>query len=139
VNPTASPLQETDRAPRPAPDVPNRAGDFARLNASLGLGRALRGLDYVRCLELPLVHEHLALAPGMRLLDAGSRTSVFPFFVALHHEVEVHAVDLDPMVEQQQRLADGLASRMRGTFIARQADLRNLPYPDGHFDRVTVV
>jgi SAM-dependent methyltransferase len=115
------------------------ARDFARLNASLGRGRALRGLDYVRCLEFPLVHEHLALAPGMRLLDAGARTSVFPLFIALHHEVEVHAVDLDPLVMRQQQLADGLGSRLRGRFIARQADLRKLPYPDNHFDRVTVV
>ena len=115
------------------------AWSFARLNASLGLGRALRGLDYVRCLEFPLVYDHLDLSPGMRLLDAGARTSVFPLYVALHQAVEVHAVDLDPTVKRQERLAAKLGDSLRGTFVARQADLRDLPYPDGHFDRITVI
>lgn len=115
------------------------AWDFARLNASLGLGRAVRGLDYVRCLEFPLIYRHLELEPGMRLLDAGARTSVFPAFVALRHEVEVHAADLDPTVEEQTRVARALAGKLKGTLLARQADLRRLPYPDGHFDRITVI
>ncbi len=124
--------------PRPGSD---RAGpwDFARLNASLGAGRAVRGLDYVRCLEFPLVYNHLELRPGMRHLDAGARTSVFPLFVASRHRVEVHAVDLDPTVEAQAALAKRLGSRLKGKLVARQADLRSLPYPDGHFDRVTVI
>ncbi len=127
-------------SPPPAPGASSAgAWDFARLNASLGVGRALRGLDYVRCLEFPLVHDHLALRPGMKLLDAGARTSVFPLFVATHHEVDVHAVDLDPLVMHQEELAARLAPRMRGRFTARVADLRDLPYPDGFFDRVTVI
>ncbi len=134
-----SPATPSAAADLSAPPVSAEAWDFARLNASLGGSRALRGLDYVRCLEFPLVHEHLALAPGMKLLDAGARTSVFPLFVALHHDVDVHAVDLDPLVMRQQDLAARLGPRMKGRFTAKQADLRELPYPDGHFDRVTVI
>jgi SAM-dependent methyltransferase len=115
------------------------AWDFSRLNASLGLGRAVRGLDYVRCLEFPLVYNHLDLQPGMRLLDAGARTSVFPPFVALRHEVEVHAVDLDSTIETMNALGEKLGRRLQGRLLARQADLRKLPYPDDHFDRITVI
>jgi SAM-dependent methyltransferase len=125
----------------PGTSVSDQAGawDFARLNSALGLGRALRGLDYVRCLEFPLVYNHLDLRPGMRHLDAGARTSVFPLFVASRNEVEVHAVDLDSTVEAQGALAERMGARLKGKLVARQADLRELPYPDGHFDRVTVI
>jgi len=115
------------------------AWDFARLNASLGLARAVRGLDYVRCLEFPLVYNHLDLRPGMRVLDGGARTSVFPPFLALHHEVEVHAVDLDAAIEGMNDVAARLGTRLKGTLHARRADLRKLPFPDGHFHRATVV
>ncbi len=113
------------------------AWDFVRLNASLGLGRAVRGLDYVRCLEFPLVYNHLDLKPGMKLLDAGARTSIFPPFVASRHEVEVHAVDLDETVMGMTAMADRIS--LRGTLVAKTGDLRSLPYPDDTFDRVTVI
>jgi SAM-dependent methyltransferase len=116
-----------------------KARDFAGLNATLGWGRAVRGLDYVRCLEFPLVFEALELAPGQRILDVGSRTSIFPLFAAVKEEVEVHATDLDPEVDRLQEHVDRLGGRMRGTVVVRQADLRDLPYPDDHFDGVTCI
>lgn len=113
------------------------AEDFASLNASLGTGRAVRGLDYVRCVELPLVYNALALEPGMKLLDAGARTSIFPVMVAARNPVEVHAVDLDPEVERLRETTDHIP--LLGTLVVRQADLRSLPYENDTFDRVTVI
>jgi ubiquinone/menaquinone biosynthesis C-methylase UbiE len=73
----------------------------------------------------------------MRLLDVGSRTSIFPLFIAHRDAVEMHATDLDPLVEALPALADRIPGTPRGKLIVKQADLRKLPYPDNHFDRIT--
>lgn len=114
------------------------ARDFASLNASLGAGRKIRGLDYVRCLEFPLVYENLELEPGMKLLDAGSRTSIFPLFLVSRDAIEVHATDLDPTVDNLNTLAREMGD-IPGTLVVKQADLRALPYDDNTFDRITII
>lgn len=114
------------------------AKDFAALNGHLGLGRKLRGLDYVRCLEFPLVYNLLQLEPGMKVLDAGSRTSVFPLFITQHNDVEMHATDLDPEIDGLSQLAAKLPNP-KGKLVVKQADLRKLPYDDNTFDRITVI
>jgi SAM-dependent methyltransferase len=108
------------------------------LNARLGMMRFLRGLDYVRCTELPLVYEGLELTAGMRVLDVGCRGSVFPAFLAARG-ARVHALDLDVTVVEQRETARRLGLAYGTSLLAVRGDMRRLPYPDGCFDRVSLV
>jgi len=112
--------------------------DIYRLNARVGLSRAVRGLDYVRCIEFPMVYLALDLKPGMRHLDIGCRDSVFPLYIAREGGVEVHALDLDITVARQNEIARRLGSGS-GKLIPVRGDVRRLPYRDASFDRISLV
>jgi SAM-dependent methyltransferase len=112
--------------------------DIYRLNARVGLTRAVRGLDYVRCIEFPMVYKALDIKPGMRHLDIGCRDSVFPLYIAREGGAEVHALDLDVTVGRQAELARRLGAG-NGSLVPMRGDVRRLPYADGTFDRISLV
>ncbi len=107
-----------------------------RVNDRLGLREWVRGLDYFRCIEYPLVFEALRPEPGQSLLDMGCGSGPFALFLAHQAGVRVVALDLDPeCVAWQNRGATrlGLSST---SFSAVEGDSRALPYPDEEFDLV---
>jgi SAM-dependent methyltransferase len=85
--------------------------------------------------EYPFVLQHVRdlAAPRLRILDAGSGLTFFPFYLAdTVLASEVHCCDRDA------DLAD-LFERITGDHAGphfQRADLADLPYPDAHFDLV---
>jgi SAM-dependent methyltransferase len=96
-------------------------------------------VDYVRCVELPLVFEALALAPGMRVLDVGCRDSIFPLYLAKKTGARVCVFDLDVTVAKQRRLAAKLGLTFGRGYHAVRGDVRSTPFATGTFDRVSLV
>lgn len=109
--------------------------DIYIFNAKLGLRRIIGGIDYFRCLEDPLVFNNLELIKGLTLLDIGSGTTIFPLF-ASSKGVHVLATDINNSVLKLGEVAEkfGIAK-----FCAEIQDVRNLSYPDNHFDRVSAI
>ena len=76
-----------------------------RLNAALGIKHFLKGLDYVRCLEFPVIADaifrNLGNRQDGRLLDIGSGTSLFPLYMAERTSLKVAVIDKFRWVEEQ--------------------------------------
>jgi SAM-dependent methyltransferase len=99
-------------------------------------------MDYVRCIEFPLVFQHLALKPGGRLLDVGSGMSHFPLYVASRTDTTVVALDASRRVLWQK---DTEARFVRRGIVASGrlhvviADVRDTSLRDGEFDYISLI
>jgi len=120
----------------------DRMWEFWRLNWRFGLRNIVRGLDYVRCLEYPLVFEHLDLEGGSWLLDFGSGHSIFPLYVAVNTSVRVVALDQSRWVQWQRAMAEKF--RHKGLLTNNNlqvviGDGRSLCFKDDQFDRISSI
>ncbi len=80
---------------------------------------------------------HLALMPGMRVLDLGAgkgATSVF-----LVKECDVDAVALDLWISSEQPGAVHEAAGVAHRVTAVQGDIRTMAFPDGEFDAIVSI
>lgn len=122
---------------------PGSLVDFVRFAFQVGVFEVMRGhMDYVRCVEFPLVFKHLALAPGGRLLDVGSGMSHFPLYVASRTDTTVVALDASPRVLWQKELEARFVRRgivPRGRLEVVVADARDTGLPDGGFDYISLI
>lgn len=115
---------------------------FVRFKAKIDVVRFLMGIGYERAIEYPWVFRELQAATTDRVIDIGSGTSIFPLFVHATTGATVHCMDFDRSVL---RLADyarkcGLEASLKAeTLVIRQFDAFPLPYPDGHFDRLSCI
>jgi SAM-dependent methyltransferase len=117
--------------------------DFVHFALQVSAFEVLRGhMDYVRCIEFPLVFQHLRLEPRTRLLDVGSAQSHFPLYVASRTDTTVVALDASPWIAWQKK--------MEATFIRRGivpsgrlhvvvADARQPSLADGTFDYISLI
>lgn len=101
-----------------------------------GWKRLVRGIEYFRCIEYPLIFNSLKLESGASLLDIGSANSVFPLF-ACSRGMKVWAVDIDDRVFKLRQDAKGLP--LAGTLTVEMQDARNLQYPDDSFRFVSAI
>ena len=106
-----------------------------RVPYAKGLGRIIRGIDYFRCLEDPLVFNNLRLEHGLALLDIGSSNTIFPLFVC-SKGIEVWATDIDARVVKLREDAEKLRIT---NFRAEIQDVRGLTYSDDYFDRISAI
>ena len=116
--------------------------DFYRMNLRGGWRHCLRGLDYVRCLEFPLIYNAMAMQPHFRYLDVGSGQSVFPLVVAMRDEVRIVVVDQGAYVNWQLQMAQKLAERglmHASSFHVLREDAMSLSFRDSTFDRITAI
>src|SRR5712691_10903047 len=116
--------------------------EFWRFNWWFGLRNVVKGLDYVRCLEYPLVSQHLNLTDGGQLLDVGSGHSIFPLFLAANASVKVVALDHSGSVRWQLEMGrrlmrKGLLGHNRFEVVI--GDARAVCFPDDHFDHITSI
>ena len=109
--------------------------DIYLFNGRLGLRRIISGIDYFRYLEDPLVFNNLELYSGLKLLDIGSGTSIFPLFTA-SKGVQVLATDINNSVFKLEAVAEKLGI---ANFHAEIQDARNLSYSNNYFDRVSAI
>jgi SAM-dependent methyltransferase len=122
--------------------APTRATDIYRVKRRLGLRKTLGGLDYTRCVEYPHVIARLALEEAQRVLEVGASKVFLAPFLAVTYEVEIHAIDADPVIRLQERWVSELGREdliRSGRFVASQQDARNLAYGAETFDRVVAV
>jgi SAM-dependent methyltransferase len=104
-------------------------------NLRLGFGKILRGIDYSRTIEYPLVSSQLEFGKNDLVLDVGSSDSVFPVFLA-SSGYKVYALDIDRKVLRLEGYARKL--RTRNLVVVTQ-DVTKLSYPDNFFDRITAI
>ena len=146
------PLAQNKPARRPQPrsesisSLPQRAGnlwDFVRFALQVGVREVLKGhMDYVRCVEFPLVFQHLELKPGGRLLDVGSGQSHFPLYVASRTDTTVVALDASPRVLWQKDTEARFVRRgivPPGRLQVVVADARDTSLGDGEFDYISLI
>lgn len=118
------------------------AWDFYFFRSQIGLRQRVAGIDLERCIELPWCFHNLAAQPVERLLDVGSRNSIFPLYAAWKTPAHITAIDLDPMIHEQQAQALKLHKKI-GLDTARiaymQQDVTRLDFADEHFDAATAI
>ncbi len=131
-----------DRVPTLPPGV-GGLWDFVRFALQVGVREVLRGhMDYVRCIEFPLVFRHLGLRPGRRLLDVGSGGSHFPLYVASRTDTRVVALDASPRVLWQKDTEARFVRRgivPSGRLRVVIADARDTSLGDAEFDYVSLI
>jgi SAM-dependent methyltransferase len=118
------------------------ATDIYRVKRRLGFRKTVGGLDYTRCVEYPHVLARLALEEADRILEVGASKVFLAPFLAMTYDVEIHAIDADPVIRLQERWVSELGREdliRSGRFAASQQDARNLAYPAETFDRVVAV
>ncbi len=117
--------------------------DFTRFHVRFGLRGVLSGhMDYVRCIEYPLVFQELAPQRGGLLLDVGSGHSHFPLYVASRTPTRVVALDPSEWVVWQRETAARF--ERRGTLAPRRffvvlGDGQSAPLRADQFDYISMI
>ena len=141
------PVMHRQRTRRPAP-MPATRGvgqlrDFIRFALQIGTWEVLRGhMDYVRCVEFPLVFQHLGLGRGGRLLDVGSGQSHFPLYVVSRTSTTVVALDPSRRVLWLKEMEAKFVRRglmPPGRLHVVVADARDTALGDGEFDYISLI
>ncbi|MEM2912313.1 MAG: class I SAM-dependent methyltransferase [Candidatus Bathyarchaeia archaeon] len=105
------------------------------INLKLGFKRAIKGIDYFRMMEYPLVFSQLELKKKDTILDVGSSDSIFPIFLAyLGHKV--YSIDIDPKVLNLKNYAKRIGDI---DLTVDVQDVTKLRYPDNFFDKITAI
>lgn len=75
------------------------------LNAKLGLYNFIKGIDYVRTVEFPVLAAEVLRqrSESLAFLDIGSGESIFPIFIASNSNYSVTVIDKFNWVERQYR------------------------------------
>lgn len=82
--------------------------------------------------EIAWLAVNTPMRPAARVLDMGGAGSLFSCFLASRGH-DVHTIDLrEDLCHQARRTAAAMGWRLS----AKRMDMRNLAYPDGHFDHV---
>jgi SAM-dependent methyltransferase len=117
--------------------------DFVRFHTRFGLREVLVGhVDYVRCLEFPLVFDNLQLRRGGWLLDVGSGQADFPLYIASRTPTSAVALDASERVRSQRAMAARLARQgldTSGRFHIMVGDAQAVPCRDGVFDDISLI
>lgn len=119
--------------------------DMFWFNASLGLFRCVKGIDYVRAVEFPLAAECLMgeLERGGDYLDVGSGDSLLPTYIAARTPARVTALDKFQWVTSQYRYLRSLRRTewlASGRFSVVQEDfLRHERLAPASFDAISAV
>jgi SAM-dependent methyltransferase len=117
--------------------------DFTRFHVRFGLRGVVSGhMDYVRCIEYPLVFQHLEVQRGGLLLDVGSGHSHFPLYVASRTPTSVVALDASEWVRWQRDTATRFARRgavAPGRLHVVLGDAQRAPLRDRQFDYISLI
>ncbi len=104
----------------------------------LGWRWIIRGIEYTRCLEYPLVLDAASLEDGMRVLDVGAAPfSILPLYLAASGRYQLHAIDIAPYISKLSTYSYQLAPKTP-VRVSRQ-DARTLGFRSAAFDRVLAV
>ncbi|MEP6814469.1 MAG: methyltransferase domain-containing protein [Marmoricola sp.] len=79
--------------------------------------------------------EWAGVQPGERVLDVGCGVGTTAIRLAREHGAEVVAADIAPLMRERAE-ASVSAARVSGQVSVQEADILDLPYPDGSFDVV---
>jgi SAM-dependent methyltransferase len=117
--------------------------DFVRFALQVSGREILVGhMDYVRCIEFPLVFQHLGLERGGRLLDVGSAQSHFPLYVVSRTDTRVVALDASRWVLWQKETEARLVRRgivPSGRLDVVIADARDTSLGDEEFEYISAI
>lgn len=100
----------------------------------------LEPFNYWRCVEVPVVLNHLKVQSGERVLDIGS-PKLPSLFVWAELGAEVYATDLFPyFIEEYSHFSNCiLETRPSTEYHIETQDGRALKYPDEYFDKVYAI
>jgi SAM-dependent methyltransferase len=119
--------------------------DMFWFNASLGVYRCVKGIDYVRTIEFPVAALRVLseLRRGGDYLDVGSGDSILPTYIMTRASARVTALDKFDWVKAQYRYAKRLKRAAwldDGTFSVVQDDfLRCSCFESSAFDVISAV
>lgn len=113
-------------------------------NASLGLYRFFKGIDYLRGMELPVFADELlgSRKQPLNYLDVGSGDSVFPSFIANCSNFFVTVIDKFHWVQKQKQYLKRLEKQgwlVNGRFNILEQDFLKADLPDASFDVITSI
>lgn len=104
----------------------------------LGWRWIIRGIEYTRCLEYPLVLDAASLEDGMRVLDVGAAPfSIFSLYLGASGRYQLHVIDIAPYISKLSTYSHRLAPKSH-VYASRQ-DARKLGFRSAVFDRVLAV
>lgn len=119
--------------------------ELFRFNASLGLYRFFKGIDYTRTVEFPVIAAEVLRrrSEPLMYLDVGSGNSILPIFIVTRTQFHAVAIDKFEWVRAQTRYLKRLAKQAlpaKERFLVLQQDfLSPLPFKESSFDIVTAV
>lgn len=117
--------------------------DLMTFAKRLGEAEYRSKLNYFRIMEYPLALALMDAREGMRALEIGSGfISLPPLFLAGQRGCHVVAVDKKQCDQDNRRHIDTLVQRLDlkpDLLELVSADAADLPFPDGHFDRVGAI
>jgi len=115
--------------------------ELLRFNAAFGIFKLLKGIDYYRVFEYPIVFSILDAykkqnkTKSISLLDVGSSDTPFSLCLAKRN-INVTAIDIDKKVTQLEKIAHKFDISNLKSIIA---DATKLPFLDNSFDRITAI
>jgi len=118
--------------------------ELFRFNASLGLRRFLKGIDYVRVVELPVFAAELLKrrAEPLVYLDVGSGNSILPVFVAVRSQFHVTVIDKYKWVQDHKLYLERIGKSewlTQNRFVVLQEDFLLASLREASFDVITAV
>ena len=119
--------------------------DLFLFNASLGIYRFLKGIDYVRSIEFPVIIDAILKRRNEPLsyLDIGSGNSILPTYVATHSSFRVTVIDRYRWISDQIKYLMRLGKEhylFKKRFVMLKDDfIKNKSLQNESFDIITAV
>lgn len=116
--------------------------DIYFFNAKLGIISFIKGIEYFKYIEVPLVINNLDLREGCKVLDVGSgKYGLLPLFLVYHRKYIVYITDFRDYVFEHLELLKKKKPEclLDNKLVVEKQDIRNLTYPNNFFDKVTAV
>lgn len=118
--------------------------DLFRYNASLGLYRFFKGIDYIRVMELPIFASAMLSyrSQKLRYLDIGTGESIFPSFIADQTNFLVTVIDKFTWVRKQKDYLKRIGKHAwlkDGRFSIIEHDFLSADLPESSFDIITAI
>jgi SAM-dependent methyltransferase len=84
-----------------------------KLNSSLGIVKFIKGIDYVRTIEYPIIADEILkwCCKNTNYLDIGTGESILPIFIGLESQANITVVDKFSWVQKQIKFINKLGKK----------------------------